>query len=145
MKQQVVLRLKGTQSYADQEPETIELVTEGVLEQNEDGWEVSYEESDLTGMAGVTTAFRMDADQVILTRTGKLNSQMVFREGVPHDSLYQMEFGALMITVCATEIHWELSEEGGTVDLHYNIEIEQAAAGTVDYHLDILPKAAPEQ
>ena len=142
MKQQVVLSLQGTQNYADQEPDTIELVTEGVLEQTEAGWVVSYDESDLTGMEGVRTSFAMEEDRVVLTRTGKLNSQMVFRLGIPHDSLYQMEFGALMITVCATDMHWSLSRDGGTVELHYTIEIEQSAAGTVDYLLQIVPKSS---
>ena len=29
---------------------------------------------------------------------------------------------------------YALSEQGGTVDLSYGIEIEQTAAGTIDYH-----------
>ena len=77
-----------------------------------------------------------------LKRTGKLNSHMVFREGVHHDSLYQLEFGALMITVCANKIRSSLTEDGGTVDLVYGIEIEQTAAGQVDYHLDVKVKNA---
>ena len=38
MKQPVVLSIRGRQSYAEQEPDVIALVTEGVLEQTEDGW-----------------------------------------------------------------------------------------------------------
>lgn len=140
MMNQVILSLRGVQKYMDQEPDVIELVTEGSLKQLEKGWELSYDESALTGMEGVHTAFLLEKDQVTLTRTGKLHSQMVFREGVAHDSLYQMEFGALMITVCATDIRWELSFAGGTVDLKYTIAIEQNTAGTVDYHLQIRPK-----
>lgn len=140
MKREVVLSLRGRQSYVDQEPEVIELVTEGTLEEIDGGWNIRYEESDLTGLAGVTTEFRVEPGKVVLTRTGKLNSQMVFMEGVFHDSLYQLEFGALMITVCASKIKWDLSENGGTVDLVYGIEIEQTAAGVVDYHLEIKPK-----
>jgi uncharacterized beta-barrel protein YwiB (DUF1934 family) len=136
----VVLSLKGRQSYIDQEPDEIELVTEGVLEQNGDAWHLSYDESDLTGLAGVHTSFVIEGNKVTLTRTGKLNSQMVFQEGVSHDSLYQVEFGALMITVCATKVDAKLSQAGGTLDLVYAIEIEQNAAGQIDYHLEIKPK-----
>ena len=140
MKQAVILSIRGRQTYMDQEPDVIELVTEGTMEQIEDAWELLYEESELTGLAGVTTNFRIEPEKVTLTRTGKLSSQMVFQEGVFHDSLYQMEFGALMITVCASRIHFELSEKGGYVDLVYGIEIEQNAAGVIDYHLEIKPK-----
>ena len=140
MKKEVVLSLKAVQTYTGQEPDVIELVTDGVLENVPQGWSLSYEESAMTGLEGVRTEFLLEENCVTLNRTGALNSQMVFREGIRHESLYQMEFGALMLTVCATEIRWELSFQGGTVDLCYQIEIEQSEAGTVDYHLDIRVK-----
>ena len=65
---------------------------------------------------------------------------MVFQPGVLHESLYQMEFGALLITVCATKIAHTLTDQGGTVDLVYGIDIEQSAGGVVEYHLDIRRK-----
>ena len=136
----VILSLVGRQNYMDQEPDVIELVTEGVMEYTDGGWDIRYEESELTGLAGVTTHFRVEQDKIILTRTGKLNSQMVVQEGSRHDSLYEMEFGTLMITVCASRILAQLDERGGMIDLIYDIEIEQSAAGQVDYHLDIRAK-----
>ena len=133
----VVLTIRGCQYYPEMEPEVIELVTEGSLLWENGGWDISYEESDLTGLAGVHTTFRVEPGQVTLRRTGKLQSEMVFREGVPHESLYQMDFGALLITVCAKQISAEIGNAGGTVDLIYSIEIEQGGAGIVEYHLDI--------
>lgn len=141
MKYPVVLSLQGKQYYPGQDPEVIELVTEGTLEFCEGGWDICYEESDLTGLAGVTTTFRVEQGKVILRRSGKLRSEMVFREGVSHDSLYQMEFGALMLTVCAKQIEANITQRGGTVDLVYSIEIEHGEAGLVEYHLDIQTKA----
>ncbi len=142
MKQPVVLSLRGRQTYQDQEPEVIELVTDGILEQIDGVWHISYQESDLTGLSGVTTSFQIEPKKITLTRTGTLNSQMVFAPGTYHSSLYQMEFGALMITVCASQIRHELTCQGGTVDLVYGIEIEQSAVGVVEYHLEITPKEA---
>ena len=140
MKIPVMLTICGKQYYADQEPETIELVTEGILESYKDGWKLVYEESDLTGLAGVTTTFLVQPSVVTLTRTGPLNSRMEFREGIPHESLYQMEFGALMLTVCAQKVRYDITENGGTIDLLYSIEIENTAAGHIEYHLDIKTK-----
>ena len=140
MKQNVMLSIMGRQSYLGQEPDTVELVTEGVLEDVGNSWVLSYEESDLTGMSGVTTTFIIDPDKVTLKRSGKLSSQMVFQEGVVHESLYQMEFGTLMISVCASRVMADIYHDGGMIDLVYTIELEQSAAGTIDYHLDIRPK-----
>lgn len=136
----VILSLEGRQYYPGQEPDVIELVTEGTMAFRDDGWDICYEESDLTGLAGVTTTFRIERGQVTLRRTGKLRSEMIFREGVPHESLYQMEFGALLITVCAKQIEVNLGDQGGNVDLVYSVEIEHGEAGLVEYHLDIRSK-----
>ena len=140
MKQNVILSILGRQTYLGQEPDTIELVTEGVLEDRGNAWFLSYEESDLTGMGGVTTTFIVEPDKVTLKRTGKLNSEMVFQEGQVHESLYQVEFGALMISVCASRVMADICHDGGMIDLVYAIELEQSAAGPIDYHLDIRPK-----
>ena len=140
MKKSVMLSIRGMQRYPEQDPETIELVTEGILESYKDGWKLKYEESDLTGLAGVTTTFFVEPSVVTLTRTGPLNSRMEFREGIPHESLYQMEFGALMLTVCAQKVSYDITENGGTIDLLYSIEIENTAAGHIEYHLDIKTK-----
>lgn len=137
MKQKVMLSIRGRQAYQDQEPDSIELVTEGTMEFRDGGWDISYMESDLTGLQGVTTTFRVEPSKVTLSRRGSLSSQMVFQRGVPHDSLYQMDFGALMMRVCAQQILFDITPEGGFIDLVYTIEIENAAAGEIDYHLDI--------
>ena len=136
----VILSIRGKQAYLDQEPDVIELVTEGTLTYCDGGWDIRYEESDLTGLSGVTTVFRVEPKRVILNRSGKLNSQMIFQENIRHDSLYQMEFGTLMLSVCAKRIMVQLGEDGGYVDLVYAIDIENSTAGEIDYHLEIRPK-----
>ena len=140
MRKEVILTIRGTQYYEEGQPEVIELVTEGTLELVDGGWEIGYEESELTGLLGVHTTFRVEEEKITLIRTGKLRSQMIFQIGVLHESLYQMEFGALMITVCATKLVHDITENGGTVDLTYGIDIEQSAGGMVEYHLDIRAK-----
>ena len=140
MKQTVVLSIQGKQQYPGQEPEVIELVTEGTMEFRDGGWDISYEESELTGLKGVTTTFRVEPGKVTLTRTGALKSQMVFQKGVSHESLYQMPFGVMLMSVCAKFLYYDIVPDGGFIDLVYSIVIENSAAGEVDYHLDIRAK-----
>ena len=110
------------------------------MEFRDGGWDISYEESALTGLEGVTTTFRVEPSRVVLKRTGKLRSQMIFEQGVPHETLYQMAFGTLLMTVKATFVFFDIVEDGGTIDLSYNLDIENAEAGVIDYHLDIRAK-----
>ncbi len=140
MKQAVVLSIRGQQHYPDQEPEIIELVTDGTMEFRKGGWDISYEESELTGLQGVTTTFRVEPEKVVLTRTGALKSEMIFQKDVPHESLYQMPFGALLLTVKATSLFFDIVPDGGVIDLSYQIDIENTEAGVIDYHLDIRAK-----
>ena len=51
MKRSVILHIRGSQRYEDQEPEIIELTTEGIMEFSHGGWDISYEESELTGLS----------------------------------------------------------------------------------------------
>ena len=137
MSTKVMLTITGTQRYADQEPEVIELVTEGAMCMRDGGWDITYQESALTGLEGVQTTFHVEPQKVTLTRSGKLQSQMVFQQGVAHDSLYQMEFGTLLLRVCASQVFFDIAPDGGVIDLIYEIEIENSAAGLIDYHLVI--------
>ena len=140
MKQEVTLAIKGSQTYQDQAPEIIELVTDGIMEFCNGGWDISYEESELTGLAGVTTTFRVEPGKVTLTRKGPLDSQMIFQENVVHESLYQMPFGALLLSVKATRVFFDIVPDGGVIDLSYDISIENSESGVIDYHLDIRAK-----
>lgn len=140
MKKEVTLAIRGSQRYQDQEPEVIELMTDGTMEFRSGGWDISYEETELTGMAGVTTTFRVEPGKVTLERKGALKSQMIFQENVVHESLYQMPFGALMLSVKATSVFFDIVPDGGVIDLSYNISIENTEAGVIDYHLDIRAK-----
>lgn len=137
---EIILSIRGQQRYEDQEAEVIELVTEGTMDFRDGGWDISYQESALTGLEGVTTTFRVEQGKVTLSRTGKLRSQLVFQQGVVHESLYQTEFGALMLAVKSTRVFYDIVPDGGVIDLVYRIEIENTAAGEIDYHLDIRAK-----
>ena len=138
--QDVVLTIRGRQLYDEQEPEVVELVTEGTLEKLEDGWGISYEESALTGLEGVKTNFMLQPGKITLSRSGRLQSQMVFQVGVLHESLYRMDFGAMMIGVCAVDLDYHMTDEGGTVELAYRIDIEHSAGGIVEYFLEVKKK-----
>ena len=140
MKQAVILSLCSVQRYEDQEAEKLELVTEGTMEFRNGGWDISYTETELTGLEGVTTTFRVEKDQLTLRRTGQLNSEMVFRTGYAHDSLYQMPFGAFAMRVETLSLFYDIVPDGGSIDLSYRVTIENTQAGLVEYHMDIRAK-----
>ena len=140
MKKDVIISIRGLQTAEGETGDPITLVTTGRYYRKNDCYYISYEETELTGMAGVTTTFRVEPGKVTLDRKGALKSQMIFQENVVHESLYQMPFGALMLSVKATSVFFDIVPDGGVIDLSYNIEIENTQAGVIDYHLDIRVK-----
>ena len=125
----VLLTIRSEQHYEDTEPDSIELMTEGVLELTREGMVLSYQESELTGLEGTTTAFEIRGPQVILSRTGNVNSQMVFEEGKQHTSIYETPFGELAIDIQTSRLRHSLSERGGLMDLRYSISVDHAVTG----------------
>ena len=125
----VLLSIRGEQYFDGIDPDATELMTEGTMVLTEDGMVLSYEETELTGMEGTTTTFEVKGPQVILTRTGTVNSQMVFEEGRQHTSLYETPFGELTVDIQTSRLRHNLSERGGVMDIKYSIAVEHTTTG----------------
>lgn len=125
----VLLTIRAEQRYEDMEPDGVELMTEGTLEPVEGGLRLSYQESELTGLEGTTTTFEIRDPRVILTRTGRVNSQMVFEEGKQHTSLYETPFGELAVDIQTSRLRHSLTERGGLLDLRYSISVDHSVTG----------------
>ena len=75
---------------------------------------LSYVESEMTGLEGVVTSFQIeDRKTVTLRRSGKVNAEMVFDRRQAHESLYDVGFGAMMISVVTEDMTVLLNEHGG--------------------------------
>ena len=113
----VLLSIRGEQYFDGIDPDETELMTEGTMALTEDGMVLSYEESELTGMEGTTTTFEVKGPRVTLTRSGAVNSQMVFEEGRQHTSLYETHFGELSVDIQTSEMKHNLYEQGRLMEI----------------------------
>ena len=130
MDKSVIISIKGKQSYEDVEDETIELVTEGLLNKEGEGeYTLSYQESELTGLEGTLTTFEIGPGRVILRRSGSVNSQMVFEEGRQHTSQYETPYGELSVDIQTSRLLHNLTERGGLMEIKYSIAVEHVVTG----------------
>lgn len=128
----VMLRIRTEQRVPGEDPEIMELQSEGTLAQYDDRTELTYVESAVTGLEGVTTTFVLYEDRVVLIRDGeKLKNTMVFQVGKKTDSLYDVGFGALLITVTAQRTEMDLVI--GKFSVEYTVEVEHTYMGTNTY------------
>ena len=137
MNKDVIISIRGTQSYEDVEDDVIELVTSGTLSQKEAGYLLTYKESELTGLDGTTTTFQVEPGRVTLVRLGEVNSQMIFEEGQKHVSLYETPYGSMTIGVAAHKVRSTLDETGGLIEINYALEIDHAIAGENYFHIQV--------
>lgn len=142
MNENVIISIRGQQLFDEQEPDVMELITPGRLEQTEDGFTLSYQESELTGLEGTTTVFRIQGQQVTLVRKGEVNSLMVFEEGQRHLSMYETPYGALSVGINTRRMKTDLSPSGGDIEIDYAIEVDHAVTGQnlFQIHITQAPK-----
>ena len=137
MTEPVVISVEGTQKLPGEEKQVVTIVTDGTMERRGDKVLLSYKESEMTGMEGTTTTFEVERDRVALTRTGAVESRMIFEKGKKNVSLYDMGFGALTIGVQARRLHSSLGPDGGRLEISYGIEIEDMVKGLNSFIIDV--------
>lgn len=140
MTKDVIISIRGMQAYDGGENDSIELKTEGTLTREENGWTLSYAESELTGLEGTTTIIQVEEKRVSLQRTGAVSSQMVFEEKRQHLSLYNTPYGAMELSISTRHLCHDLSEAGGEIEVTYRIELDHTMAGENTFHITVRPR-----
>ena len=137
MEKDVIISIQGLQHSAGMDSDNIELVTEGKLEDAEGALRLSYQESELTGMEGTTTVFHVEPERVTLLRMGNVSSEMVFEEGRRHMSLYSTPYGSMEVGILARKLRSTLDQNGGKLEINYDIEINHTLAGQSLFRIDV--------
>ena len=142
MKKDVIISIRGLQEQDGEAGDPITLVTPGRYYRKNDSYYISYEESELTGLAGTRTTLRVKPDFVKLVRTGLYPSELQFELGKRHMSLYHTEYGDLSIVVSTNHIRNTLTDDGGDLDVQYTVEVANTPVGV--NHLSLTIKNAEE-
>ena len=121
----VLISIKGMQNLGGNHDEA-ELITQGKYGCDEDTAHFFYNESELTGLEGTTTDFVVTPAEVILSRSGSVNSQMVFQRGKRHSFMYDTPYGTFTLALNTNRIQSDLGEHGGNLEVEYNLDIENA-------------------
>ncbi len=129
MKKDVIITIKGLQTFEDADNDSVELVTSGRFYEKNGNYYISYKESELTGLGNTTTTVKVEKNKVTVMRFGDLETHMIFEEGKKHISYYDMGFGALTVGISTKSINKSLSDLGGQMKIDYAMEINNAVAG----------------
>lgn len=121
----VIISIQGRQQAdGDAAPDNLEFITNGTYCHQNGEVTLSYMESEMTGMPGTRTTFRVRPDAVTLTREGQMNSQMIFQTGKKNVFLYETPYGAMSMGVHTRRMRQGLDEMGGKLELNYAIDVD---------------------
>lgn len=123
MKKDVLITVDSIQEHPDQDADVFNFVTEGTYYKEDGNYYITYNESNITGMEGTTTTFKIEPDSVTLIRLGSISSLMVFQKGRKHVSEYNTEYGTFEIGVTAHKLSVDMNDTGGQINVEYIIEV----------------------
>lgn len=125
---------------AEPEPEVIEINTFGKKKIEEGRVDISYEESEVTGMDGSVTSisYEISAKGIVsMIREGAVSTVLVFEEGKRHHCVYNTPF--MPFEVCVHTLKVENNLDGvGSLSLDYVVEIRGAKAERTKFTMQIL-------
>ena len=139
MEKDVIISIKGLQKYEGGDKDAIELVTCGQLTRDGDGFILSYQESELTGLEGTLTTIQIEPERITMMRVGQVNTQMVFQEGRRHRAMYNTPYGTMEVGVNTRSMYADLTEAGGDIEIDYSLEIDHTVAGRNIFRIHVKP------
>ena len=108
----------------DGETDTMSSSTEGKLYKKSGKYYINYTEGQLLGGSECSTTIKVNPEGIVtMMRSGAANTQMIFEEGRSHMSCYETDCGNLNVNVTAGEVRIDMHDDGGSVDIDYNLSI----------------------
>lgn len=129
MEKEIILFVRGEQTYDGVSPEVTELATEGLMTIEGEEVTLTYQESEITGMEGTTTRFIVRGDTVVLERTGMIVSRMEFKQGERSSSFYETPWGTMAVDIATTKLAHRLTERGGVMEIAFTIAVNHQVTG----------------
>ena len=133
----VIISIKGAQRPCLSEESSVEFITVGEYWNEGPDTVFSYMESEMTGMEGTRTTFRVSPRMVTLTREGNLNAQMVFEPGKKHLFLYETPYGATAMGVDTRRLFSGLGAGGGEMEIDYTIDVDSVVVSENSFVISV--------
>lgn len=136
MEKNVLVTMKGKQDYTDNK-DCVEFITPGIMKKEENGYSITYDETEMTGMEGSTTTLKVEGDKITLIRFGSTNSQLIFEKGMRHLGYYETPYGNFTIGTLSSKVQSSITDSGGDIKVSYFLEINGERTSANDLYLSI--------
>ncbi len=143
-KKDVMIEISGLYTQ-DNDTDSVDLVTDGTYAKDHEKYIISYEESEVTGMAGCRIKMTVDGEQsVAIARSAPAESELVVERGVRHVCHYNTGMGFMSIGISGSRISSTLDDCGGKLEFSYSLDINTALASENTVTVTVREIPAPE-
>ena len=129
---EVLIKIKGKQISRESGEDTMEFVTEGKLYNRNGTYYLIYDETELSGIPGCQTRLRLRDGEIQMKRFGEgagSGTEILFEKGKRYTGFYDTPFGAIEIEVLTNDVASNITENGGNIDIDYDISLKGLAEG----------------
>lgn len=137
MKKDVLISIIGKEEPTDPHSGTVTLITDGTFQSRGGNFVADFDETIITGTSDTHTTLEIGPKSCSFLRTGRYPSHMLFEKGRRLHSLCDYGEGLVEMSIFTGSFENNMSENGGTVELRYDVEIEGTHMGSGRLKIDI--------
>lgn len=138
-KKDYLIKITGKQT-VDGEQDVIELETTGHYEEKDGVRYIYYTEyvEEEDGDSERDTVVKIEGDSLVsIIRTGDYQSQLMLELDSQHQCLYQTPFGDLMINVFTNVVDFDLTSDGGYVNVEYSLNFNTDFGSENEFSIEL--------
>lgn len=117
------------------EDETMTMLVPGEMKLDDTSAVIRYEETLDDSLPAQQVQVTVDENGAIMSRGGAYTAHMVFRMGCRYEGQYHTPYGDMDLAVYCTRLEYDLNEEGGMVEISYQLDLNGKFAAMHDMEL----------
>lgn len=119
----VIITIIGTQKDFQGEEARIELITAGRCYDKKGVRYIVYQDTEISGLEGVTTMLKLYDKDVVLVRTGSVNHKQEFCLGEKRHSAYITPYGTMQMGILTKGLRMSLDDISTSLEISYELEM----------------------
>ena len=140
MTKDVLISITGFQAHPGEEPEKIEVITNGSYYKKKNTHYLLYEEMGECSHEVVKNIAKFDDSSFYLQKSGYTNVNMSFEENKRNITNYITPFGSMLIGVDANKVNINENENKISVDIDYSLDVNCEFLADCNLHMSITAK-----
>jgi len=133
----VLISIIGKEDPGDPRSGTVSLITDGTFRRSGQSFIADFDETIITGLADTHTTLEIGPKSCSFLRTGRYPGHMLFEKGRRLHSLCDYGEGLVEMSIFTGTFENNIDENGGTLELRYDVEIEGTHVGSSRLKIDI--------